>query len=293
MARCVALWLALAAALLAVCGAQSSCPAVPLSYPDGAALTPQLLEPGAGAVVDIRWLGSDSGFVLALTSSGHLWRSVNGGLTWSDDTPRLAGAADNRGVAAIVVPERNPSRALLVGHFNRSLATTLMWTTTTSGYTYEQPCALASGGASCTSAPPDEVVLLKPHPVAPDVLALLSRRRTCNGQSSDCLRQDVWVTTDFAHTWQSSLQRAAAGGPASAVAGFIDFDWAPETQPLPAGGGPPSAALLATAYLSADDQLHGVYWAGYWDKRGAQQQAAATPRRGGRSPARRAQCTWS
>jgi hypothetical protein len=108
-------------------------------------------------------------------------------------------------------------------------------------------------------------VVIKPHPTAPDVVALLSRRRLCSGQSSACVRQDVWVSTDFARTWQSSLQRSAAGG--SAIAGFIDFDWAPETQALPAGGGLPSAALLATAYLSADDQLHGVYWSGYWDKR--------------------------
>ena len=106
---------------------------------------------------------------------------------------------------------------------------------------------------------------VKPHPTAPDVVALLSRRRVCGGQSSDCVRQDVWVSTDFARTWQSSLQRSAAGG--AAIAGFIDFDWAPETQALPAGGGLPSAALLATAYLSAEDQLHGVYWSGYWDKR--------------------------
>jgi hypothetical protein len=259
---------------------ESTCPVVPLLYPDGTNhLTPQLLDPTAGAVVDLRWLG-DSGNVLALTSSGHLWRSVNGGLTWSDDTSRLAGAAENRGVSAIVVSERHSgSRVLLVGHYVTGLATTLLWTTTTSGYTYEQPCALVGGSERCASAPiAEEVVLVKPHPTAPDVLALLSRRRTCTGQSAVCVHQDVWVTTDFAHTWQSSLQRAAAGGAATIVAGFIDFDWAPETQALPAAGALPSAALLATAYLSAEDQMQGVYWAGYWDKRGAQSRGSAALR---------------
>ena len=145
--------LALAAALLAACSAQGTCPAVALLYPDGgAALAPQLLDPGAGAVVDVKWL--ESGSVLALTSSGHLWRSSNGGLTWADDTPRLAGAADNRGVAAVVVPERHSgSRVLLVGHYVASLGTTLLWSTTTSGYTYEQPCVLAGGDARCRQAP--------------------------------------------------------------------------------------------------------------------------------------------
>lgn len=217
----MALRLALAAALLAACGAQSTCPVVPLAYPDGApVLSPVLLDSSSGAVVDLQFLGADSGFALALTSGGHLWRSVNGGLTWSDDTPRLMGAAGNQGVAAIVVSASHPSRVLLVGHYNHSLATTLLWTTTTSGYTYEQPCALGGGGESCASAPAEEIVFVKPHPTAPNVLALMSRRRVCNGQSSDCVRQDVWVTTNFAHTWQSSLQRAG-----SSVAGFIDADW--------------------------------------------------------------------
>jgi hypothetical protein len=154
MARRVApLVLALAAALLAACSAQGTCPAVPLLYPDGAAaLAAQLFDPSAGALVDLRWL--EGGTVLALTSSGHLWRSSNGGLTWTDDTPRLAGAADNRGVAAIVVPERHSgSRVLLVGHYVGSLGTTLLWSTTTSGYTYEQPCVLAGGDARCRHAP--------------------------------------------------------------------------------------------------------------------------------------------
>ena len=280
----------LAAALLASCAAQSSCPVVPLAYPEGATLLPQLLDAGAGAIVDLRWLGADTGFVLALTSSGRLWRSVNGGLTWSDDTPKLAGALDNHGVAGIVVSERHAtSRVLLVGYFSRSLDTTLMWSTTTSGYSYEQPCALVGGADHCVSAPASEdVVTVKPHPTAPDVLALLSQRRLCSGTSSSCFRRDVLVSTDFGHTWQSSLRRAASG---QSVVGFIDVDWAPEARTQPAGA-LPSAALLATAYLTAEDQMQGVYWAGYWDKRGAQPYCSAAPRRVlTRTPA--AQCTCS
>jgi hypothetical protein len=255
--------LALLTALLA---AAQHCP----TSPDTLAPEPHVFdERGAGGSVlmDLRWLGTDSGFVLALTSGGRLWRSVNGGLSWADDTNRLLGAAENGGVAALVTLDTAPSRALIVGKYNSSLRQTLLWATSNHGYSWQQPCGVSRGAADCVAAPTDAPLLaLKPHPQAPDVLMAMTRSRTCPGRSSTCVQQDVWVSTSFARAWTSSLQRSAQGGDASAVAGFIDAAWAPEASVPAPPGAQPSNALLATAYLSAADRANGVYFAGYWDK---------------------------
>jgi hypothetical protein len=252
----------LAAAALHAAAQGGYCPSLPLSYPGGeGALAPAEFEPGAHTIVDLRWMGADSGFVLALTSGGRLWRSVNGGTVWSDDTARLLGALDNRGVAAIVSLERFPFRVMFQGHFNASLRTTLMWATSDRGYTYHPPCAL-SASDGCVGAPTDAALVeVKPHPAAQDVLAAMSQARVCAGASAACVLRDVWTSLDFGHTWRSALAAAAAGGEAAAVAGFIDFGWAPAADASPA-----SSTLLATGYTSADAQLHGVYFAGFWDK---------------------------
>jgi hypothetical protein len=266
--------LALAVLLGAALAQAQYCPTLPLQLPPGAStLAPFSADfdaGGASAIVDLRWLGADTGFVLALTSSGRLWRSVTGGRTWADDTPKLAGALDNRGVAAIVaLAEPFAARVVLRGHYNASLRTTLLWTTDNHGYSWKSPCALRGSSADCVAAPAAgeaSLISLKPHPIAGDTLAAMTRARPCTGYSSQCVLQDVWLSHDFGRSWESSLQRSAQGGDGTRVAGFIDFDWAPETHVAPAAGAQPSMALLATAYLSAADVARGVYFAGYWDK---------------------------
>ena len=301
---------ALAAAALAGAVAQTC----PRSSASAVVLDPQEVETGAPGTLmftDVRWLGADTGFVLALTAGGHLWRSVNGGLTWADDTPRLLGAAQSGGVASLVVLNTAPARVLIFGGYNASAAggagATLLWATQNhgarlrcvparssarlllpptivpnphikiigpflvilpcAGYTYEQPCELSRGATDCVTSPSGGLLVsVKPHPRAPDVVAALTRTRSCFGISSSCVRQDVWTTTDFARTWSSALAHAAQGGSTSAVVSFIDFDWSPEAWAPPAAGAQPSNAIIASAYLSAADQLNGLYWSGFWDK---------------------------
>jgi hypothetical protein len=256
--------LALLAALLAAGVAAQHCPTSPVAV----APEPHVFDEAGGVLTDLRWLGADSGFVLALTSGGRLWRSVNGGLNWADDTKWLQGAAENGGVAALVALETAPSRAIVVGRYNATLRQTLLWSTSNHGYSWQQPCSLARGAADCVAAPTDAPLLaLKPHPQAAAVLMAITRGGTCDGRSSACVLQDVWLSTDFSRTWTSSLQRAAQGGAASAIASFIDAAWSPEASVPPPPGAQPSNALLATAYLSAEDRTNGIFYAGYWDVR--------------------------
>ena len=221
-----------------------------------------LLEATFSGVVDLVWVNADQRSVLALTEAGRLWRSGDGGASWASETSTLLGASDaalsrlvlNRGAAAVW-----PQRVYLVGSYAARYNTTLLWSTTNGGVTYNQPCAVSRGEQTCVSWPggtgTQSLVALLPHPGLADVALAITRSAVCPQSTAACVRQDLWVTRNGGHSW---VNASAAGG----LAGVVEAMWAPEaTMP-----GSTSVRIFVTAYLSTADRVAGVWFNGYWDK---------------------------
>jgi len=205
--------------------------------------------------------------VLALTEQGSLWRSGDGGNSWTSETSNLLGSADaaltqlvlNRGIGAQTASQ--PQRVYLAGRYSSKYNATLLWSTTNGGVTYNQPCVVARGDASCISWPggtgTSALVGIIPHPLLVDVALAITRTAVCRQSSAACIRQDLWVTRSGGHTWSN----ASATGD---LAGVIEAQWAPEAS-IP--NSPSRLKIFATAYMSDADRVAGVWFQGYWDKR--------------------------
>ena len=61
-------------------------------------------------VIDLQYLGPNRMVIMLLTSAGHIWRTQNGGATWSDDTIMLQGALSAGGVWRMIVRPSMPDR---------------------------------------------------------------------------------------------------------------------------------------------------------------------------------------
>jgi hypothetical protein len=218
-----------------------------------------VLDAAQSEVAELVWVGSTYGIVFARTVRGSLWRSGDAGASWSNETPELVGVGAD-GIYAIRYNADSPSlNVLFLGRFSLQHNATLIWATSTGGMSYRQPCAAAPSDPACVASPGGRgaqvTVSVKPHPRQADTLALLTRSAACPQPMAGCVRQELWVSTDFGHSWAALRSNAAA------LAGFIDYDWAPQ-----ASGSAP-LALLATGYLSEGDREAGIYFSGYWDKR--------------------------
>jgi len=116
-------------------------------------------------------VGSEDAYVFAITERKRLWRSVDGGSTFTDATPALAAAiqqAEDVAVLQLIQDRENPQNVLIVG------AGTYMWVTNDFGATFRgrQNPGRWSGAAAGIRA----------HPFVSSWMLALVRRPNCKAR---------------------------------------------------------------------------------------------------------------
>eukprot|EP00850_Spirogloea_muscicola_P018145 SM000163S02313 [mRNA] locus=s163:117559:130545:+ [translate_table: standard] len=218
-----------------------------------------------GQLKDLQWVGADDKVVFAVTDNGHLWRSTDGGTTWSDQVKegKLEGAMDRPeskgpyeagpGVETLLPHPGDPSKIFLQGSADTH------WISRDRGQTYTK----VQGPAGYIG-----FVTIRMHPTETDWMLVIAKRWDCwskvsAAHPSNC-GDDLFVTLDFGENWQN-LTLAAQGR----ILGFTDFDWAYHVERLLRGpsltknSGLPSQGLAKSIIATVFENRKDVrYWYG-------------------------------
>lgn len=209
------------------------------------------LKPGRleSRSVGLEWVGVNDQYVFSVTLKNMLWRSVDGGATFTDITKLLNDTikgVEPVQVVRIVASRANPANILFQG------AGTYFWVTNNYGDTFTayQTTGLWKGGRAD----------LRVHPVKDDWILALVRRPDCRptDEYETACPNDLYVTQN---AWSGLTWTNITANANGKIASFVDFDWAQTMCKTPTCNGLNISpeAIFATMYQKQGD------WDEAWD----------------------------
>lgn len=214
------------------------------------------------AVRDTQWVGPSDLLVFTYTEQGHLWRSKDGGVTWSDETdagklepPRakVTAAGTHRpepGVRGLLYTPLSDKKVFFRGDFE------FHWLTEDGGDTYKQ----VRGPQGYLGIMP-----VRFHPSESDWFLAMARRWACYVEDPKMRRgcaDDLFLTKDFGKTWTNLTLKAQ-----DRILSFLDFDWVWSTG----GGARAKDGVFASVFENRPEvrqhlDKHGMSVVAGWDQ---------------------------
>lgn len=190
------LLLALVAAVAAVAAVRADVP-LPTGPPRGGAAhgevrtSKKLID---SPLDDVQW--ADSRTVFVLSEQGVVYRSTDGGATWTNQSPKMRSHSSSPSIRSVHLSPKDPHTLFLMGHGGESFVSHDM------GKTYEATMEL-------------DLHEVKMHPHQPLWLLGGAMSSGCHQEPKVNCHKGMYVTKDGGKSWHESLRYV------------VQFDWAP------------------------------------------------------------------